>query len=141
MGLIRFAGDRYAALSSDTFPDVMDGAKLTTVDTFAEYVRQNGAWIMLSGSQLVSGFSSVVRERLHLTGAHPSGSVIGIPNGRTFDAATNRLSVMLNGIQQSSGLDNDYMEQSNSGTSFHFPLPTGSVITWDILKKDSSVTT
>lgn len=140
MGLIRYASDRYVALSNDTFPDVLDGAILDTVDDLRQYIRQNGQWLQFSGSLLVSGFSDLVRKHQQLTVSHPSGSVLGIPDGATFDANRNRLAFYINGIRQRIGDGNDYDESSNTGIKLGYAVPSGIVLTYDILKKDSSVT-
>lgn len=145
MGLIRFIGDRYVCNSSDAFPNVLDGALLTTVDTFKQYIRQNGNWQMLSGSQLVSGFSNIVRLDYQVpSGGIASGIPIPIPGFTVYDSGRNRLEVHRDGIYQtknSGWFDNDFEELNNTGIYMSMPLPSGCRLTFTIYSKDSSITT
>jgi hypothetical protein len=47
----RYAGDKFTALSSDTFPtNVADGATLYTLDDFKIYIKQGGVWNLASSA-------------------------------------------------------------------------------------------
>lgn len=143
MAVIRFLGDRYAAISTDQLPDVLDGGHLIFLDNLKEYVRYNGSWIQLSGSQMSSGFSTVFREDYTVTSATASGVQIGIPNSRYYASGLNRLQVGVNGILQQRHwalTGADYMEVSTTGVAFCYALPTGAVVNFTIFSKDPTVT-
>jgi len=49
----RYAGDKFTALSSDTFPtNVADGATLHTLDTFQIYTKQSNVWNLSAATGL-----------------------------------------------------------------------------------------
>lgn len=143
MAIVRFLGDKIVCLSTDTFPDTLDGATLLTIDSLREYIRYNGSWVLMSGSQMSSGFSTIFREDYSVTSPITSGTPITIPNSRYYASGLNRLQVGLNGVLQQRHwalTGADYREMSTTSVAFSYALPTGSVVNFTIFSKDPTVT-
>ena len=49
MAIRRYAGDRFVGLSTDRKPiNVDDGAVFYELDTFAQYIKKNNSWSLLT---------------------------------------------------------------------------------------------
>lgn len=136
-----YIGDFVECLSSDTKPTGFDsGARCLETDTLKEFFWNGSTWTPYYSSVIASGYQTVYRENSYVSGNILSGVAQLIPNGRIYNTGANDLQVFVNGFIQckNSAANNpnaDYWEASNTGIYFSYAIPTGSVISYQILVK------
>lgn len=85
---------------------------------------------------LVTGIISgelVYRETSNISVTGFTGfSLLGVPNGRTYLTGNNRLQVFINGVLQTIGQSNDYIEANNTGIKPTYALASGTTINFII---------
>lgn len=141
MALTYYAGDYFVGLSGDTKPTgCQDGARFDESDTLLSYLKVSGSWLVKSAAITQTSFSYSYFENYLATGNITSGTSITIPNSKTYVTGANTLSLYVNGIRQRKNtssivIDNDYWETASSGVYLTYAIPSGSLLTFDIISK------
>lgn len=127
MAIRRYAGDRFFGTSGDVKPTgVLAGAVFIESGTLASYVYLGG------GSTGWTADHPIIEEYYTVPSGLPSGTLINLPNGRTYSTGYNKLRIYVEGQLQRKDTStvNDYIEYSTSQISFNYALPTDAQVTF-----------